>query len=437
MTRLSVIGTGYLGTTHAACMASLGHEVAAFDVDAERIKALSSGNLPFYEPGLAELLRAGLETGKLKFVTDLSEALSGTNIHFLCVGTPQADKTGKADLSQIEQAISSMVHFLKPGDTIVGKSTVPVGTAKKIREFLEENFQSEVKLVWNPEFLREGLAVKDTLHPDRIVLGVKNKEDSKVIEQVYQATIKEGTPVIVTDFATAELVKSAANAFLATKISFINAFSDLCDSVGADITTLADAIGYDSRIGRKFLNAGIGFGGGCLPKDIRSLKSRADELGLSEQFKFLDEVDEINQGRRAKVVQLAVEQLGNISNKKIAILGASFKPNSDDIRDSPALTIATELHKLGAKVKVHDPVAIPAVNREFPELSTSLTIEQAFEDSDLILHLTEWAEYQDIDPVQLRNIVKTPLVIDGRNALERDKWTNAGWKIIYLGKPSS
>jgi UDPglucose 6-dehydrogenase len=355
----------------------------------------------------------------------------------LCVGTPQADKTGKSDLSQLEKAISSLAPLLKSGDTIVGKSTVPVGTANWISEFLEKNVAARTNLVWNPEFLREGLAVNDTLHPDRIVLGVKNKEDSKVIEDVYQSTINNGTPIIITDFATAELVKSAANAFLATKISFINAFADLCDSVGADITTLADAIGYDSRIGRKFLNAGIGFGGGCLPKDLRSLKSRANELGLSSQFNFLQEVDDINQSRRTKIVNLAIEKLSGVANKNIAILGASFKPDSDDIRDSPALTIATELINLGANVKVHDPVAISAINRTMPSVQTSQTIEDVVALADLVLHLTEWKQYQEIDPIKLKRLVKSPQIIDGRNVLDGEKWSNAGWQITYLGRPNS
>ena len=437
MTRLSVIGTGYLGTTHAAAMASLGHQVTAFDIDGEKIASLTAGKLPFFEPDLEELINTGLASGNLKFTTDLALAIENSDVHFLCVGTPQADESGAADISQIKDAVEQMAPLLKSGSTVVGKSTVPVGTAFWISEYFAKNTDSRINLVWNPEFLREGFAVKDTLHPDRIVLGISKSGDSDVLKEIYRSTIASGTPVIVTDYATAELVKVAANAFLATKISFINAFADLCDEVGADITTLADAIGHDDRIGRKFLNAGVGFGGGCLPKDIRALKARADELGLADQFEFLTTVDAINQSRRNKVVQLVAKTLKDVTDKRIAVLGAAFKPESDDIRESPALTIAQELIRAGAKVIIHDPASVAALNRDHPKLQTAESVEIAIKDADLVLHLTEWSEYRQLDPVELKKLVKNPVIIDGRNILDRHIWNEAGWKIIYLGKPSS
>jgi UDPglucose 6-dehydrogenase len=418
-------------------MASLGHEVVAYDPDGQKITRLSQGDLPFFEPDLAELIKAGLASGKLNFTASLPEALENSDVHFLCVGTPQSKDSEAADLSQIQAAVGAMASLLKEGDTVVGKSTVPVGTASWVNEYLEKNSISKVNLVWNPEFLREGFAVKDTLNPDRIVLGISTANDNQIVEKIYAKAISDGSPVVVTDYATAELVKVAANAFLATKISFINSFADLCDAAGADVTTLADAIGFDNRIGRKFLNAGIGFGGGCLPKDIRALKARATELGLASQFEFLTEIENINLSRRTTVVEMANKLLGGFSGKKIAILGAAFKPDSDDIRDSPALDIAQELLKSGATIAIHDPAAISALKRMHPNLPTEDSIEAALKDADLVLHLTEWKEYRELDPARLFKLVKSAQIIDGRNVLDRQLWNSAGWKINYLGKPSS
>ena len=437
MTRLSVIGTGYLGTTHAACMASIGHEVMAFDIDQEKINKLNRGVLPFFEPDLEELIKTGIDSGNLRFTSDLEEAANFADVHFLCVGTPQSDESGTADLSQIKDALNALTPILGSGAKIIGKSTVPVGTASWINQYLNNNSDKNISLIWNPEFLREGFAVQDTLHPDRIVLGVLDPTEADAVKDIYAPIITAGTPVIVTDFETSELVKVAANAFLATKISFINAFSDLCDVVGADISILADAIGYDERIGRRFLNAGIGFGGGCLPKDIRALQARAKELNLGKQFEFLVDVDQINQGRIIKVLNLAKNILGNISGKNITILGASFKPNSDDVRDSPAINIAKELQNSGANVIIHDPMAISALNIKDPSLVTKENIYDAVSNSDLILHLTEWNEYQNINIAEISPKVRAKNIIDGRNVLDKQTWINAGWQITYLGKPGS
>jgi UDPglucose 6-dehydrogenase len=439
MARLSVIGTGYLGVTHAACMASLGHSVIALDIDKTKVAALSVGTVPFHEPELPELLQASLESGKLSFTTSWEEIAANADVHFLCVGTPQSADSDAADMGQIRSAVAALAPLLTKPCVVVGKSTVPVGTAQWIADYFADNAPAgeDVHLVWNPEFLREGFAVKDTLYPDRIVLGVSHDEDVAVLRDVYASALKNDAPLIVTDYATAELVKVAANAFLATKISFINAFADLADKVGADVGTLADAIGHDSRIGRRFLNAGIGFGGGCLPKDIRALQARASELGLTEQFEFLKNVDDVNQARRARVVELVREALGTVDGATVTILGAAFKPDSDDIRDSPALDIALALAKGGAKVQLHDPVALPQVRARNLPVTAIDDIAEAFENADLVLHLTEWKHYRDLSPTMLGEKVSTKRIIDGRNVLDRDLWSNAGWQITYLGKPGS
>jgi UDPglucose 6-dehydrogenase len=439
MARISVIGTGYLGVTHAACMASLGHDVVALDVDQDKVTSLAAGIVPFHEPSLPELLQESLSAEKIHFTSDWTDVASQADVHFLCVGTPQSPESPAADLSQIKSAISSLAPLLTKPCLIVGKSTVPVGTAKWISEYLIANSPAGkgVHLVWNPEFLREGFAVEDTLHPDRIVLGIQNEEDVSVLTDIYASALEGSTPLVVTDYATAELVKVAANAFLATKISFINAFAYLADEVGADVGTLADAIGHDTRIGRRFLNAGIGFGGGCLPKDIRALQARANELGLSEHFEFLKNVDDVNKSRRDYVVELATRNLGSISGKTIAILGAAFKPDSDDIRDSPALDIALMLSAGGANVRLHDPVALPQVrSRNLPILAID-NVEDVFDGADLVLHLTEWKVYRELDPQIIATKVSQKRIIDGRNCLNLDLWKNAGWQITYLGKPGS
>ena len=439
MARLSVIGTGYLGVTHAACMASLGHSVVALDIDEAKVQALSAGTVPFHEPELPELLQASLASGNLSFTSSWEEVAAGADIHFLCVGTPQSPDSDAADMGQIQSAVASLAPLLTKPCLVVGKSTVPVGTAQWIADYFAANAPAgaDVHLVWNPEFLREGFAVKDTLYPDRIVLGVSHESDVDQLRDVYATALKNDAPLIVTDYATAELVKVAANAFLATKISFINAFADLADKVGADVGTLADAIGHDSRIGRRFLNAGIGFGGGCLPKDIRALQARATELGLTEQFEFLKNVDDVNQARRARVVELAREALGSVDGKTITILGAAFKPDSDDIRDSPALDIALALAKGGAKVQLHDPVALPQVRSRNMPVTAIDDVAEAFANADLVLHLTEWKNYRDLNPTKLGATVNTKRIIDGRNVLDRELWSNAGWQISYLGKPGS
>ncbi|HYO40946.1 MAG TPA: UDP-glucose/GDP-mannose dehydrogenase family protein [Nocardioidaceae bacterium] len=435
--RISVFGCGYLGAVHAACMAKLGHEVVGVDVVEPHVQALSRGEAPFYEPGLPELLRAGVESGRLAFSTDAAAA-AGAEVHFVCVGTPQKQGENAADLRYVYAAVEDVLPHLSPGDVVVGKSTVPVGTAELLAERIRES-APEATLIWNPEFLREGKAVEDTLTPDRFVYGLPDDESAAAarakLDAVYESALAAGTPQIVTDLATAQLVKVAANSFLATKISFINAMAELCEVAGADVTLLADAIGLDDRIGRRFLNAGIGFGGGCLPKDIRAFMARAGELGADQALTFLREVDAINMRRRVRMVDLAREELGgSIAGRRIAVLGAAFKPESDDVRDSPALSIAAQMQLQGATVRVTDPRAIDNAQKKWPDLQLCPTVDEAVAGAELVLVLTEWREYVDIDPSSLDGLVAQRRVLDGRNCLDPQRWRAAGWTYRALGR---
>ena len=433
MLKLSVIGTGYLGATHAAAMSSLGFEVVGVDVDESKISLLRQGKVPFYEPDLEELLQKEVNSGRLTFTTNFAE-VSDCDVHFVCVGTPQREGSLAADLTYVDASVKSVAPHAKAGSLIVGKSTVPVGTAARLAELLRA-MNPEVELAWNPEFLREGFAVEDTLRPNRLVVGVTSDRAENILKDAYAPLIANNVPWIRTDLATAELVKVAANSFLATKISFINAMAEICEVAGGDVTMLAKAIGYDPRIGSRFLQAGIGFGGGCLPKDIRAFMARSEELGAQQSLEFLREIDSINQRARQRMIDLVRTDIGqDLKSKKIAVLGAAFKPDSDDVRDSPALDIAAQLHEAGAEVWVHDPKAIEPARRRFPALSFATDIDGCIADSDAILHLTEWKIYRDIDPVQALTKVKHPIMIDGRNTLDREKWRNAGWKFRALGR---
>ena len=432
---LSVIGTGYLGATHAACMSSLGFNVIGVDTDASKIALLAQGQLPFYEPGLEELLQQELASGRLTFSTDFS-MLADADVHFICVGTPQKENSLAADLSYVEGSLAALAPHLKPGSLVVGKSTVPVGTAQKLTDILASS-APQADLAWNPEFLREGFAIEDTLRPNRLVVGVTNDRAEEILREVYAPVLELGTPWIRADLPTAELVQVAANSFLATKISFINAMAEICEAAGGDVTVLAKAIGYDPRIGNRFLQAGIGFGGGCLPKDIRAFMARAEELGAKQALEFLREIDAINLRARTRVIDLVRSLLAqDLSSYTIAVLGAAFKPESDDVRDSPALDIAAQLHAAGAKVTVHDPKAMHAAKKRFPALGFAQSVEECLAGADLVLHLTEWREYRELDTAHLKTLVKTPIVIDGRNALDRDTWIKGGWDFHALGRKS-
>ncbi|MGW4927995.1 UDP-glucose dehydrogenase family protein [Agromyces sp. NPDC004153] len=432
--RISVIGCGYLGAVHASAMAELGHDVVGIDVDERKIAALRSGRPPFFEPGLPEILSSAAASGRLRFSTDVADA-AGADVHFLAVGTPQTIGGTSADLRYVDAAFEGLLPHLAEGSLIVGKSTVPVGTAARLAARLADE-APHASLAWNPEFLREGFAVKDTLEPDRLVYGVADERAASVLDQVYRAAIEAGTPRIVTDYATAELVKVAANAFLATKISFINAMSEIADATGADVTALADAIGHDARIGRRFLNAGVGFGGGCLPKDIRAFTARAEELGRGDSLAFLKEVDAINMRQRQRVVDLALEVLGGSAfRKKVAVLGVTFKPDSDDVRDSPALDVAVHLKGLGAEVVATDPEGVENARMRHPQLDYTTSTREALTGADLVVLVTEWREYRALDPVETGRLVAERRIIDGRNVLDIEAWRAAGWQVRGLGRP--
>jgi UDPglucose 6-dehydrogenase len=430
---LSVVGCGYLGATHAACMSSLGFTVIGVDTDPEKVALLQSGKLPFYEPGLDTLLEQEMKTGRLSFTTDFT-AVKDADVHFVCVGTPQSKDGLAADLTYVKSAVAAIAPHLKDGSLVVGKSTVPVGTAQALRAELAK-IAPQADLAWNPEFLREGFAVEDTLTPNRLVVGVANDRSEEILKEVYEPVIALGTPWVRADLPTSELVKVAANSFLATKISFINAMAEVCEAAGGDVTVLAKAIGYDPRIGSRFLQAGIGFGGGCLPKDIRAFMARAEELGAKQALEFLREIDAINLRARQRVIDVVRGELSeDLTKYKIAVLGATFKPDSDDVRDSPALDIAVQLHAAGAEVVIHDPQGIEPARKRFPNLEYAPVINDAIKDADLILHLTEWKEYRQIDPAAISSIVKSKIIIDGRNMLDRTLWRNAGWKFHALGR---
>ncbi|HEX5253266.1 MAG TPA: UDP-glucose/GDP-mannose dehydrogenase family protein [Mycobacterium sp.] len=438
--RCTVFGTGYLGATHAVGMAALGHDVLGIDIDPGKVAKLAGGDIPFYEPGLRKLLQENLAAGRLRFTTDYDMAADFADVHFLGVGTPQKKGEYGADLRHVYAVIDALVPRLTTSAVLVGKSTVPVGTAAELnqRAAALAPHGVDVEIAWNPEFLREGYAVQDTLNPDRIVLGV-NQDSTRAesaVRELYGPLLEAGVPFLVTDLQTAELVKVSANAFLATKISFINAISEVCEAAGADVSLLADALGYDPRIGRQFLNAGLGFGGGCLPKDIRAFMARAGELGADQALTFLREVDSINMRRRTRMVELASAACGgSLLGANIAVLGAAFKPESDDVRDSPALNVAGQLQLNGAAVNVYDPKALDNAQRLFPTLNYAVSVEEACERADAVLVLTEWRQFVDMDPDDLADRVRARVIVDGRNCLDAARWQRAGWRVYRLGAP--
>jgi len=435
--RITVIGTGYLGATHAVSMASLGFDVLGVDVDRSKIDALASGRVPFFEPGLPELLAETLATGRLRFTTDFDLAAEFGDVHFVCVGTPQQQGSHAADLRYVDAAFSALASRITRKSLLVGKSTVPVGTAERITALVRRlsPVGAELELAWNPEFLREGFAIEDTLRPDRLVFGVASAWAEERLRAVFAPILGRGTPLVVSDLRTAELVKVAANSFLATKISYINAMAEVCEAVGADVQDLATALGHGARIGGRFLKPGLGFGGGCLPKDIRAFRHRAEELGVGEAVAFLDEVDRINLRRRSRTVDLARELVGgDFAGVRVACLGAAFKPNSDDVRDAPALDVARMLYLEGASVVVYDPEANVNAHRAYPDLDYAPSLAEAASDADVVLLLTEWDEFREADPARLGALVRRRNVVDARHALDADRYLDAGWEYRALGR---
>jgi UDPglucose 6-dehydrogenase len=436
--RISVIGTNYLGANTAAGMAEFGFDVIGVEIDENRVKLLNDGKAPLYEPGLDPLLKKHVDSGRLRFTSDYQEVGDWADVHFICVGTPQSDGDDAADLSQVHSVVDLLAPLLTRPTLVVGRSTVPVGTSA----IVEQRFHAEapaatgIEVAWQPEFLREAHGVDDTLRPDRLVFGVRSEQAEHRLREVFATPIAEGSPVIVCNRPTAELVKGGANAFLATKISFINALAEMCDAAGADVSQLADALGLDQRIGRGMLNAGPGYGGGCLPKDLRAFMARAGELGVEEVITLLREVDDINRRRRSRIVHVTHELLGtDWVGRNVTVLGAAFKAGTDDVRDSPALDVAGRIQLHGATVTVYDPEAMDNARRVRPTLRYAASAQEACEGAHVVLHLTEWPEFRELDPVQLRSVVETPLMIDARLSLDPQTWRNAGWTYRAPGRP--
>jgi UDPglucose 6-dehydrogenase len=438
--KITVLGTGYLGATHAACLADLGFEVLGLDTNETQIKALAAGSLPFHEAGLEQLLRSGLDSGRLSFTTSYEQVAQFGDVHFLCIGTPQQPGADAADLSYLYSCVQALAPLLTRPCLVVGKSTVPVGTAATLARRLAAlaPVGARAEMAWNPEFLREGHAIADTVQPDRIIAGVTSPDAEALLREVYAAPLAAGVPFLVTDLATAELAKTAANAFLATKVSFINAMAEVCEATGADVVQLAQSLAHDTRIGSRFLAPGLGFGGGCLPKDIRAFRATARELGMTSVATLLEEVDAINMGRRARMASLATELVGgSIEGRAVGVWGCSFKPGSDDIRDSPALQVAAALHRQGAQVRVYDPAAMERARQAYAELDYVGSMHEAATGADVLLLLTEWPEFSHADPAELAGVVAERNIVDGRNVLDPARWRQAGWQYYALGRPVS
>lgn len=431
--RISVIGTGYLGATHAACLAHWGHEVVGVDADRERLEQLVAGSVPFHEPGLDELVADGVRAGRLRFSDDIG-AVAGCEVHFLCVGTPQREDGPQADLSALWSAAESLAPHVRPDDLVVGKSTVPVGTARELSERMRAWCGHEVRVAWNPEFLRESQAVHDSLQPDRLVLGLTDPADGRVLRAVYATLLADGVPLVDTSLETAELAKSAANLMLAARISMVNVLAETCERAGADASDLVSILATDPRIGSEMLVPGVGYGGGCLPKDSRAFADRADQLGVFGADELVADIDKVNLHQRTRTVDTAVHMLGDRpEGRRVAVLGAAFKADSDDIRESPALEVACRLRERGADVVVYDPRAGENVRRSAPELPVADSAVEACEGAELVMVLTDWSEFGDIDPSSLASVVREQAVIDGRQVLDHAKWQSAGWEIYTLG----
>jgi len=431
---ITVIGAGRLGLVHAAVMAKIGHNVIVVESSPERVDLLNAGVVPFFEPHLEELLAEVMESGRITFHNRHPEESANATLHFICVGTPQSQTGEEADTSFVFDAASKLARVMSPDSVAVGKSTVPIGTAKSVSDILETQAGSARHVVWNPEFLREGHAVADTMKPDRIVLGSHSAEAEAKVLEGYRSIIDLGVPVVSCEFQTAELVKVAANAFLATKISFINAIAEVAENTGANTELIAEALGLDDRIGRKFLNNGLGFGGGCLPKDSRSMKHIAEQVGAKGLSSLMAAVEDVNVGRKHRVLELAKLQLGNLEGKRVAVLGAAFKPNTDDIRDSPAIDIAQRFHDAGASVVVQDEMAIESVVRELPHFDAVVSTEDAFSQADLVVIATEWRSYAQINPDAAGALVKQKNLILARKVVDEKLWQDHGWNVKALGR---
>ncbi|WP_031074225.1 UDP-glucose dehydrogenase family protein [Streptomyces sp. NRRL WC-3742] len=439
--RVSVIGCGHLGASHAAAMAELGHEVVGVEIDPDKCAILATGASWFYEAGMDDLLAKHVPTGRLRFTTSLAEAAAFADVHFLAVGTPlRADGQGY-DVSQVLGAAEQLVPLLTRPATIIGKSTVTVGTVARLQQIITERAGVEgIELVWNPEFLREGHAVADSLFPDRILVGLSSPTALATVEQVYAPIMARGDiEMVVTDPATAEVAKSAANAFLATKISYINAMAQVCDLTGANIDDVAHVMGIDKRIGHGGMRAGLGYGGGCLPKDVAAFAHAVTLLGATDATGLLDAVQAVNRSRMDTAVQLVTRAVGRpLAGLTIGYLGAAFKAGTSDVRDSPALRLADRLHDLGATVRVHDPESLDNARHSHPHLAFAPTALDAVSGADLVVIATEWGQYTRDPKLPVAAADRTPArtVVDVRNALDAEPWLAAGWTVHQMGRPT-
>ncbi|MEJ7555454.1 MAG: UDP-glucose/GDP-mannose dehydrogenase family protein [Aquificaceae bacterium] len=432
--KLTVVGGGYVGLTTGVCFAHLGHEVMVVEKIPQKVELLKAGKSPIYEPGLEELMQESLRAGRLSFTTDLKEGLEFSDVIFICVGTPQRPD-GSADLSQVEEVARETAKLMTSYKLLIEKSTVPVNTHQLIKKTVQRYIKSPdipYDVASNPEFLREGSAIEDFLKPDRIVVGVESERAKKIFEELYKDF---NCPIIFTDPATAELIKHASNSFLAMKISFINMVADLCEKTGADIKLVADGMGYDKRIGRDFLNAGIGYGGSCFPKDVKAFIRIAQDYGLD--FGLLREVDRINQERPVKFVEKVKRVLWSVKGKKLAVWGLAFKPNTDDIREAPSIKIVDMLLREGAKLSLYDPKAMENFKLLFPEgkgISYAKDLYSAVENAEALLILTEWEEFKKADLKRVKSLMALPIIVDGRNVYEPPEVRALGFEYYPVGR---
>ena len=432
--KISVVGTGHVGLTTAACLAHIGHEVLGVDDDAEKIAQIERGEAPFHEPGLSELVAEGLDTGRLRVSTSTAEAAAHAEVVFVCVGTPTLP-SGEADLAQVERVGRAVAANLHGYAVVVEKSTVPVETGVWLQEIMdqERNGHGEFDVASNPEFLREGQAVRDALEPDRIVVGADSERALERLREVYRPIIDStGCPFVTTDLATAELIKHSSNAFLATKISFINQVAEICERTGADVEEVAHAMGLDARIGPSFLRAGIGYGGECFPKDVRAYRYKADQLGVD--FGILREIEQVNAGRVEAFVEKIRTVAGGLSGRRVGLWGLSFKPETDDLRNAPAVEVARTLLDEGAAIVAHDPAAMTAVKRLLPEIGLASTPYDAARDAECLVICTEWPEYAAADLERLRGEMASAVVVDGRNVFRPRDMAAAGFVYASIGR---
>lgn len=430
MKRICIIGTGHVGLVTGTCLAELGHKVICMDDDLGKIESLAGGSIPFYEPGLESLVVKNMNSRKLSFTTSIEEAVKQSEIVFICVGTPQK-LSGEADLTSVEVVSQRVAKAMNGYRLIVEKSTVPVKTGSWIKKTIEINNPNKIDfdMVSNPEFLREGKAIQDFMHPDRIVIGVENEMAANAMIRLYEPL---KAPFIVTNIETAELIKHASNAFLALKISYINAIANICEKVGANVTKVAEGMGYDKRIGREFLDAGIGYGGYCLPKDTAAFIKIAEEAGYN--FELLKMVQKINDDQRQQIVEKTRKALWNLNNKTIGILGLSFKPNTDDMREAPSMDIIRKFQEEGAQIKAYDPQAMENAKAIFGDIEYAKNAYEVAAGSDVLVIITEWEEFKNLDLSKIKKLLRQPVIIDGRNIFDPDEVKRLGFNYQGVGQ---